>query len=132
MALSKKFSTRIFGGETASTHTFTVKNLACFNDMTERFFLDQILIDIPRPHPRIPLNDEQRKIYDSYLVIKDKDGTIRSKIETWVSPLAYDFGKLNLNFIDNPLHLFPDATITVDVPAKADFFFGIFYFIVPL
>lgn len=132
METTKKFSTRIFGGENAGTRSFTVKDIACFNDMTERFFLESIRIDVPRPHPRIPLNEEQRKIYDGYLVIEDKDGTIRSKIETWVNINAYDFGKLSMDFFDKPQHLFPKATITVDVPAHADFFFGILYFIAPL
>lgn len=77
----------------------------------------------------MPINAEQRKILEGYVVIKDKDGCLRSKIETWVDVNAFDLGKFSLGFFEKPLHLLPGATITVDVPAKADFFFGILYFI---
>lgn len=132
MKTLKQFSTRIFGGETAEIRTFTVDDIFDFNHLTERLFLEAIRIEVPRLNPRVPLNDDQRKILDGYVVIEDKDGCLRSEIETWVDINAFDLGKFSLGFFEKPLHLFPGATITVDVPAKADFFFKILCFIAPL
>lgn len=76
--------------------------------------------------------EKERQIIVRPATEEEEDGCLRSEIETWVDVNAFDLGKFSLGFFEKPLHLFPEATITVDVPAKADFFFKILCFIAPL
>ena len=129
--MEEEYSTRIFGTETGGERSFSVSYLAEFNHYTQRFFLSSIQIEVPHGHPRNPLTEEQQKILDSHVVITDGKENYDYLVRDSLNVNMFDFGV----FIIRPkqiLHLQPTDTITVDVPAKADFFFRINYFIAPL
>lgn len=134
-----KFSTRLFGTQCAENgiepednkKSFTVKDFADFNHLSERFFLEDIDVKVPRDHPRRPLDEDQARILDAHIVINDHKDRFEYIVKDYVNINAFDLGW----FIIRPeqhLHLSPEAIISVDVFAESDFFFKINYFITPL
>lgn len=133
------FSTRLFGKECEQNGmepndqvaSFSVKDIAEFNHLSERFFLMSIEINVPRDHPRRPLDPYQERILDAHVIINDGEDRYDYLVSDTINPNMFDLGYFVI-LPDNNLHLSPEAIITVDVFADTDFFFKINYFIAPL